>query len=256
MKKAILLCFYLLILSIAFAYSSYTETPLFTLDTVAPTLNLIAPNGGEDWCLGVNNSILWNASDTNLSTGPVSLWYNLTGDQNYILLDTNIPNSGIYSWLVPAQANSLSTVRIEVRDAYGNTTVKTSEQYFNVIYAPPVKPTHITIDLTGNNTVLNWLPVTEAIGGTPITPDGYIILYNDTIYDDDMSYYFLARVNGTTYTHLDAVEIWDLLFYRIIAYKNYSRENLDYLKSLSPGTGKKRIPWVDVLKMMHQRETK
>ena len=44
----------------------------------------------------------------------------------------------------------------------------------------------------GVDAVIGWQPVTQTIYGGPIVPDGYIVLYNETPYeDDDNLYYYL-----------------------------------------------------------------
>jgi hypothetical protein len=73
----------------------------------------------------------------------------------------------------------------------------------------------------GIDAVITWQPVTQNIYHSPLTPDGYIVLYNETPYEDDQYYYFLGRSYTTTYTHQDVAEFRDQMFYKVLAYKNY-----------------------------------
>ncbi|MFO7660462.1 MAG: hypothetical protein R6V77_06085 [Candidatus Cloacimonadaceae bacterium] len=253
MKPVALACLFLIFCTAAFTYSSYAETPAFTLDTVDPSLTLIAPNGGEDWYIGGTNNILWEALDTNFSAIPISLWYTMNGGLDYILIEENISNSGSYSWFMPTTESDHARVKIIVIDSFGNVNEKASSQYFNITYVPPAAPESLDVDISDNiNAFLNWLPVTETIYGTPIIPDGYIVLYNETPYEDVQFYYFLARVYNTTYTHLDVSEFRDMMFYKVVAYKNYSRENLEYLDRLCDTKSRERILWKDVLEELKQ----
>jgi hypothetical protein len=73
----------------------------------------------------------------------------------------------------------------------------------------------------GLDAVITWQPVTQNIYNSPLTPDGYIVLYNESPYEDDQFYYFLGRSYTTTYTHHDVAEFRNQMFYKVLAYKNY-----------------------------------
>ncbi len=73
----------------------------------------------------------------------------------------------------------------------------------------------------GLDAVISWEPVTQNIYYSPMTPDGYIVLYNETPYEDDQFYYFLGRSYTTSYTHHDVAEFRTQMFYKVLAYKNY-----------------------------------
>jgi len=208
----------------SFALSSTTNSALFTLDTVAPSLALIAPNGGEQWYLGDTNDILWTATDTNLIDDSVFLWYSLNGGIYYTILAEGIANSGYYPWLMPNQTTNQGRVRIRVEDGFGNLTQISSAGTFTIPYVPPAAPEGITVDITNSvDAVITWEPVTQTIYGTPITPDGYIVLYNESPYENnDHFYYFLWNVtSGTSFTHPDVARFRDQMYYRVVAYIDY-----------------------------------
>ncbi len=206
------------------ALISSTNSSLFTLDTVNPEINLIAPNGGEEWYIGDTNNILWTATDTNLTPNSIYLWYSMNGGGDFITLAEAIPNSGSYLWQMPDYQSYNAKVRIQTEDNFGNANQRNSASTFSITYVPPTEPESVAVDISNNvDAIITWLPVTQTIYGTPITPDGYIILYNESAYEyDDHFYYYLWDVTeGTSFTHVGVAHHRDQMFYRVVAYKDY-----------------------------------
>ena len=79
------------------------------------------------------------------------------------------------------------------------------------------------------------------IGEDPIIPDGYIIRYNETASELDEDYYFLNFTTQLTYTHTFVAQYSPQMFYRVIAVKDYSREQIEYLEGLN--NSREKIKW-------------
>jgi hypothetical protein len=238
------LCLFLFLSSAVIlpALSSYTDTAAFTLDTVDPVVDLIAPNGGEEWYIGDTNDILWTAADTNVSPCPMSLWYTVSGGLDWALLEETWPNAGSFPFVVPTYQTDSARVRIRMTDAFGNSTTRSSQSNFAITYVPPAAPQNVDVVIANAiDALISWDPVTQTIYGTPITPDGYIVLYNETPYEDDQFYYFLGRSFTTDYTHHDVAEFRSQMYYLVKAYKNYTREELALLDYLDHGLGKRLL---------------
>lgn len=220
MKRAVLLCILFMFGSGLMALSSTTNSAPFTLDTVEPEINIITPNGGEAWYIGDTNDITWSIEESNLTSNTINISY-LLGGTEYLPLAENIANSGSWPWLMPEVQSYSARVKITALDDFGNLGEKVSGT-FSITYVPPAAPENMNVDISNNiDAVIAWDPVTQTIYSTPITPDGYIVLYNETPYEDDQFYYFLGRSYTTTYTHHDVAEFRDQMFYRVLAYKNY-----------------------------------
>ena len=249
--KAILLACLALFLALQLpALTGYGDTPAFTLDTVAPILDLIAPNGGEEWYIGDTHDILWTAADTNPASTGTYLWYSLNGGADYTVLAEAIANTGSYPWVMPASQSYNARVRVRVYDSFGNQSQDASATAFAITYVPPAAPQNVNMVITNSiDALITWDPVNQTIYGTPIVPDGYIVLYNETPYEDEQFYYFLGRSYTTNYTHHDVAEFRGQMYYRVKAYKYYTRGELELLDTLVQSTGKPLL-WRDAQKML------
>lgn len=189
-----------------------------TLDNVPPNLALIAPAAGASWHIDCLHEIMWSASDSHFPAAPIDLCYSINGGATFAPIAAGLANEGSETWLVPAPESSSARVRISASDSFGNHSEQLSGP-FSVTYAPPEPPQGVTVDTSnGIDAVLTWLPVTETINGTPFTPDGYIVLYNETTTDLDEDWYFLGETAGLSYTHQRVALFRDQMFYRVIAY--------------------------------------
>lgn len=229
MKPAVILCILLVFTSGLSALVGYgTSAPVIN-DTVDPALTITAPNGGEAWYIGDANDITWIATDTNILSNSVSIWYSLNDGTDYISIIENTDNDGIHPWPMPSVQSYNARVRIEVYDSFGNFTQLASASPFSITYVPPKPPEGVTVDtLNDRDAVISWQPVTQNIYDSPITPDGYIVLYNETPYEDDRFYYFLGYSDTTTYTHHHVAQFREQMFYKVVAYKNY-RGDVDHV---------------------------
>ena len=70
----------------------------FTINGAAPTtIAITAPNGGETWTAGTYNNITWTSN----VIGNVKIVL-LKGGVQYSLIASSIPNTGSFSWRIPA----------------------------------------------------------------------------------------------------------------------------------------------------------
>jgi photosystem II stability/assembly factor-like uncharacterized protein len=81
------------------------QTPLILSN---PTLNIVAPNGGEVWNTSSSYYITWQSLGVNF----IDLLYSNDNGASYAIIDTNIYNLGYYNWQTPAVAGSSFKIKI------------------------------------------------------------------------------------------------------------------------------------------------
>jgi len=146
-------------------------------------------------------------------------------------------SGSLYVRFAPQAICSLSDTLYIVNNSGNQPVIKVALSGFSLQYGvPPKEPENVVITMDGNNAVITWNAVTEAINGQPITPDGYLVYYNDSSDAENGLYYFLAVTTDLTHTHVRVGESANWMFYRVAAYKYYGRGFFDLAAlGLEPG---------------------
>ena len=111
---------------------SFSYTATFA-DTARPAVAVVSPNGGEGWVFGTTQDITWSATD-NVGVATVTLEYSTSGSEGpWLPIASGQPNTGTYSWLVPAPATTQAVVRVTAVDAVSNAAIDTSDAVFAVV---------------------------------------------------------------------------------------------------------------------------
>ena len=115
--------------------SSHTINVTF-VDTVAPAVQVMAPNGGEAFGAGNAVDITWNAAD-NVAVDSVRIEFSAGGYAGpWSVVAAGLANSGTYSWTVPDQSTDSGLVRVVAFDHVSNTGVDASDGAFHVLGSP------------------------------------------------------------------------------------------------------------------------
>lgn len=255
-KKIVLIMFAIMVIPLAiFALTGEGTSGSTAMDTVDPEVMVNYPNGGEELYIGDSADILWNATDFGLIANSIKISYSDDNGNNYVILDSLEANDGIYIWALPSTICYTNLIKVNAEDNFGNIGEDSSDAVFSITYVPPAPPENVTIDLSNEiDAVISWTEVDTTIFGTPIEVDGYIVLYNETAYEDSMQcYYFLGATNSsiTTYTHYRVAEFREQMFYKIVAYKDY-RGNISQILVNLPQQNKRlnlpneKLAWTDL----------
>ena len=248
MKRAFLSAFFIVFMVGLCSLSSYLDSNYFPLDTKPPVLALLEPTEGDLWYIDLEQNILWNAQDLHLDSTSVFIWYSLDGGTNYNSLADGVYSSGSFPWTPPAPPINNGRISINVHDYFHNYAQVNMTQGFSLDYMPLSAPESLRVDISNNrDAVLTWLPVTTTIFNTPITPDGYVVLHNETLSPADSLFYFLADVPDSTYTHYRVLHWRDRIFYQVFAYKDYDGRMAELLANLKLNKSEKR-PWLDIIR--------
>lgn len=140
----------------------------FTIDSIAPTVSVTYPDGGEKLRGGTLCTITWTASDNfNLAANPITLAYT-TGDA-YVTIATGEANDGSYAWTLPEIDTSEAKVRVEAIDECGNVGTDESGATFIIDVTPPTAPAPVTPadgTVTRETTPqLTWEAATDNLSG-------------------------------------------------------------------------------------------
>jgi len=218
------------------------NAPQIQLETATPLVFYASPGHQTGW----TNVVIRNAGTTNLIVSNIT-FDNSSAGFVYQYPDLNQP-------ILP---NATSTIQVAFApsvDTYvqTNMTIQNNSSNLPLLQVAlkgnenPVPVTGLTVTIVDESAVLAWTAVTQSVGGNPITPDMYIIEYNETPYEGDQYYYYLWAVpnNVLTFTHYLVARYNDQYFYRVKAIKNLSPAQREYLLSLSNSKGK--ITWSEL----------
>src|SRR3989339_807991 len=101
------------------------ESETFTIDSTAPTVSLIQPNGGETLTSNTVYSVQWTAEDIQFTPSAnllINLYYSIDRGTSWTAIQngTGILNTGSILWAVPNLETDEAKVKIEAIDGVGN----------------------------------------------------------------------------------------------------------------------------------------
>lgn len=117
------------------------------LQSAAPTITVLSPNGGESWGIGSTATIRWSSTGT---IANVKIEYSTNSGVSYSEITSSTANTGSYSWIVPNTPTA--SARVRVSDASNSTTINdVSNANFTILNLTPV-----TITVVSPNGGENW----------------------------------------------------------------------------------------------------
>lgn len=106
------------------AYFTYTAT----VATEMPGMEVLTPNGGEEWGIGTTEFITWIAPA--FIAGMDILYSKDDFDSDINIIESGYPNSGLYEWLIPDDPSD--AVKVKVMESGGGIE-DVSDDYFSII---------------------------------------------------------------------------------------------------------------------------
>lgn len=120
----------------------------------AQSVDLLTPNGGENWAAGSIQAIQWSYSNINF----VKLDYSIDGGLNYTSIVSSFnASANIYYWTVPSSQSTNCIVKIS---AYNNIVSDQSDNEFTISSTPYINLTSLNggeILTPGIDTLITWL---------------------------------------------------------------------------------------------------
>ncbi|MBI2173349.1 MAG: hypothetical protein HYT73_04070 [Candidatus Aenigmarchaeota archaeon] len=132
--------------------NSNSSSLQFAEDNAAPSVSVMAPNGGEVLSGSSSFSIQWAASDASgLATSNVTLEYSANGGTSWATIATE-QNGNSYLWTIPAINSNQAVVRVNASDVVQNTGSDTSNATFIIDSSSPTA-TAFTNDTNANGKI-------------------------------------------------------------------------------------------------------
>ena len=103
-----------------------------TIDTDYPQLQIIHPNGGEEFNNNENITVNWIAEDNSLYDQSISIYLSTDLDSSFNPLIEDISNTGEQNINLPYANTSVAKIQLSVIDLYGNQTIDESDNYFQI----------------------------------------------------------------------------------------------------------------------------
>ena len=132
------------------------------LEGPLPSIKVISPNGGESLPIGGSYDIHWECT---LFEESVKIEYSTNAGVDWLVIDEETTNDGVYSWTVPDAPSNECLVRIS--DADDAKPSDTSDDYFSII-------SYVYGDASGDGTVdaadVLWLINYLFLGTSPPDP--------------------------------------------------------------------------------------
>lgn len=111
-------------------------------DTIPPEVELLSPNGGEEWLVGSLHEICWADSD-DVGVTADSLYYSIDGGAAWIPIAYQVGDPESYSWTIPNTPSADCRVKVVVFDWGDNQASDESDQSFSII--PDEVPPSVTV---------------------------------------------------------------------------------------------------------------
>jgi PKD repeat protein len=169
--------------------------------------------------------IIQNDGNVDLSVSDIS--FSSGGSSTFSYTYDNLGGS-----IAPGATNSIFvTFAPDREDSFSGTLEIINNSTNNPLFEIPLSgtgeydeipaPRNVAIVLTDGNAVISWDVITETVHGIPVTPDFYVINYNDdpNVIPDD--YLHLAITTDLNHVHTGVVWYAEQMFYQVIAVRDY-----------------------------------
>ncbi|MEA2095447.1 MAG: hypothetical protein U9P73_01970, partial [Candidatus Cloacimonadota bacterium] len=137
---------------------------VFTIDAdnTPPTVEVIEPNGGEDWGTYEWHSVNWS-SDDNVGVVSDSIFYSIDDGVNWTLIASHTGNPQNFSWQVPNTPSEECLIKVMVFDASSNFAEDISDGTFIISYVEPPPLTYAVVIKQSTYNDPDWQAVADAL---------------------------------------------------------------------------------------------
>ncbi len=119
-----------------------------------PEVSVTRPSGGETFDAGTQETITWSTTPGDNPVDHINLEYSVDAGSNWQTIDTNVADTGSYTWTVPNEHSSDCLVRVEAVDTAGRRGDDESTSTFTIVGTPPAPPDNLEVQHTGGDTAV------------------------------------------------------------------------------------------------------
>ncbi len=167
---------------------------VFTIDAdvTSPTVEVIEPNGGEDWGTYEWHSVTWN-SDDNVGVVGDSIFYSTDDGVNWTLIASHTGNPQNFSWQIPNTPSEECLIKVMVFDASNNFTEDISDGTFIISYVEPPPLTYAVIIKQSTYNDPDWQAVADALLARY---GGQLFIWESSLNEvqDDVAQYYPSHI--------------------------------------------------------------
>jgi len=131
-------------------------------DTSPPTVEIVSPNGGENWEVFEWHQITWIADDDVGVVGD-SVYFSTNNGTDWDLLTSDTGNPQSYSWQIPNIPSGECLIKVVAYDLIGNCNDDISAATFTIFYNEPLQPDYAVIIKQSTYNDPDWQAVADAL---------------------------------------------------------------------------------------------
>ncbi|MBU4446246.1 MAG: T9SS type A sorting domain-containing protein [Candidatus Marinimicrobia bacterium] len=152
---------------------------VFTIlsDDSPPTVQIIKPNGGENWSTSVWHTITWVADD-NIGVSGDSIYYSVNNGADWIWIADHTGNSHSYSFGIPDAPSDQCLVKVKIFDINDNWKEDISDNVFSVYEQDTPEMTYAVVVKQSTYDKPDWKAVADA---TQLRYAGRIFIWNNSL---------------------------------------------------------------------------
>ncbi len=117
-----------------------------------PEITITQPTGGETFTAGTVEEITWNSVQGDDPIDGVDLSYSTDGGSSWTNIESDLPDTGSYSWTVPNEMSDDCNVRATIKDTVGRSEDDVSGT-FEIVGTPPAPPENLQVQHYGTDEV-------------------------------------------------------------------------------------------------------
>ncbi len=168
-----------------------------------PEITVTRPNGGETFTAGTQESITWTTIAGDAPVDYIDLWYSVNSGDNWIPIDTNLPDTGTYTWTVPNEDSSNCLIRARATDTEGRRGIDESDSTFTIVGSPPAPPTNLAVEHYGGMTLVVFDDFQDG------NYDGWSVISGDWSVEQSGGNYWLEGQGQISTPHTQAYGRWE-----------------------------------------------